>query len=151
MENLREEGKEMRGSIFAFLGGSFLALQSVANSRISQDIGTWQTATITQLTGFLTAFIILLCVRDRKWQGFKQVNPFYLAGGALAAVIIYSNVTAIQRIGVTLTVSALLISQLSLTFFIDYHGWFGVVKQKMRLPQIIGIGLMIAGVLILKF
>ncbi|MBD0384435.1 DMT family transporter [Paenibacillus sedimenti] len=141
----------MRGSLFAFFGGAFITLQGVANSRISQDIGTWQAATITQLTGFVMALLILLFVRDRNWQGFKQVKPIYLLGGAFGAVIIFSNVTAIQQIGVTLTISALLISQLSLTFLIDSNGWFGVVKQKMKLPQFIGIGMMIAGVVLLRF
>jgi transporter family-2 protein len=141
----------MGGSLFAFLGGACITLQGVANSRISQDIGTWQAATITQLTGFIMALLILMFVRDGKWQRFKQVKPLYLTGGALGAIIIFSNVTAIQQIGVTLTMSALLIAQLSLTFLIDSTGLFGVVKQKMRLPQFIGIGMMIAGMLILKF
>src|SRR6478752_4004569 len=99
----------MRGILFAFLGGALITLQGVANSRISHDIGTWQAATITQLTGFLMALLILIFVRDGKWQRFKQVEPLYLTGGALAAVIIFSNVTAIQQIGVTLTIAALLI------------------------------------------
>ncbi|MFD0698060.1 DMT family transporter [Paenibacillus sp. GCM10027628] len=141
----------MRGSIFAFFGGAFITLQGVANSRISQDIGTWQTAAITQLTGFIMALMILMFVRDRKWQGFKRVKPLYLSGGAFGAVIIFSNVTAIHQIGITLTISALLIAQLCLTFLIDINGWFGVLKRKMRAPQFIGIGMMIAGVLILKF
>ncbi|MNI57254.1 hypothetical protein D3C73_1123060 [compost metagenome] len=81
----------------------------------------------------------------------KKVKPLYLTGGGLAAFIIFSEVTAIQHIGVTLTISALLIAQLFLTFLIDINGWFGVAKQKMRLPQFLGIGMMIAGVIILKF
>ncbi|MNO12358.1 hypothetical protein D3C76_19660 [compost metagenome] len=141
----------MKGIIFAFIGGACITLQGVANARISQDIGTWQAATITQFTGFVMALMILLFVRDGKKQGFKQVKPLYLIGGALAAFVIFSEVTAIQGIGVTLTISALLIAQLCLTFVIDINGWFGVVKQKMRLPQFIGIGMMIAGVVILKF
>ncbi|MEK5237183.1 DMT family transporter [Paenibacillus sp. FSL L8-0470] len=141
----------MRGIIFAFLAGACITLQGVANARISQDIGTWQAATITQLTGFIMAFIILLFVRDGKKQGFKLVKPLYLTGGAFAAFVIFSEVTAIQNIGVTFTISALLIAQLFLTFLIDSNGWFGVVKQKMRLPQFIGIGMMILGVVILKF
>lgn len=140
----------MRGILFAFLGGALITLQGVANSRISHDIGTWQAATITQLTGFLMALLILIFVRDGKWQRFKQVEPLYLTGGALAAVIIFSNVTAIQQIGVTLTIAALLIAQLCLTFLIDINGWFGVVKQKMRVPQVIGILMMIAGIVILR-
>lgn len=75
----------MRGSLFAFLGGACITLQGVTNSRISQDIGTWQSATITQLTGFIMALLILIFVRDGKWQRFKQVKPLYLTGGALGA------------------------------------------------------------------
>ncbi|HEY2420059.1 MAG TPA: DMT family transporter [Neobacillus sp.] len=141
----------MRGSLYAFLGGAFITLQGVANSQISQSIGIWQAATITQLTGFLMALLILLFVRDGKLHGFKQVKPLYLTGGAFAAVIIFSNVMAIQQMGVTLTIAAVLIAQLCLTFLIDSYGWFGVVKQKMRLPHFIGIGMMIIGVVILKF
>ncbi|WP_054955305.1 DMT family transporter [Paenibacillus dakarensis] len=140
----------MRGIIFAFLGGACITLQGVANARISQDIGTWQAAAITQLTGFVMAFIIMLFLKQGNWKGFKQVKPLYLSGGALAAIIIFSEVTAIQKIGVTFTIAALLIAQLFLTFIIDINGWFGVVKKKMRLPQFIGIGMMIAGVIILK-
>ncbi len=139
----------MRGIIFAFLGGAFITLQGVANARISQDIGTWQAATITQFTGFIAALVILLFVRDGKWQGFKQVKPLYLLGGSFAAVIIFTNVTAIQQIGVTFTMSAVMIAQLGITFVIDINGWFGVVKQKMRMPQFIGIGMMVVGVVIL--
>jgi transporter family-2 protein len=141
---------KMSGILFAFLAGAFITLQGVANSRIGQDIGTWQAATVTQLTGFLMAMLILLFVRDRKLQMFKQVKPIYLTGGAFAAVIISSNITAIHHIGATLTIAVVLIAQLSLTFFIDIKGWFGVVKMKMRLPQFIGIAIMIAGVMILR-
>jgi bacterial/archaeal transporter family-2 protein len=141
----------MKGCLFAILGGAFITLQGVANTRISDDMGTWQAATVTQFTGFVVALLVSLFVRENKWQGFKQVNPLYLIGGAFAAIVIFGNVTSIQKIGVTLSISAILISQLTLTFIIDSNGWFGQVKQRMRLPQFIGIGLMIAGVVILRF
>ncbi|MWV42899.1 EamA-like transporter family protein [Paenibacillus sp. HJL G12] len=141
----------MKGIIFAFLGGAFITLQGVANSRISQGIGTWQAAALTQFTGFVAALIVLLAMRDVNWQGFKQVKPLYLSAGAYAAVIIFSNVTAIQHVGVTLTVALVIIAQLALTFLMDHYGWFGLQKKRMRLPQFIGLVMMIAGVVILKF
>ncbi|MDR6716646.1 DMT family transporter [Paenibacillus sp. 2003] len=140
----------MRGIIFALLGGACITLQGVANTRISTDMGTWQAATITQLTGFILAALTLMFVRDTNLQGLKQVKPMYLAGGAFGAIIIFSEVTAIQQIGVTFTISALLIAQLFLTFLVDSNGWFGVVKQKMKLPQFLGIALMVTGVIIMK-
>ncbi|MET3207159.1 UNVERIFIED_CONTAM: transporter family-2 protein [Paenibacillus sp. PvR008] len=140
----------MRGILFAFLGGACITLQGVANTRISQDIGTWQAATVTQLTGVILAALVWMFTRDGSLAEMKQVKPMYLWGGAFAAIIIFSEVTAIQHIGITFTISALLIAQLCLTFLVDINGWFGVVKQKMKLPQFIGIGMMIAGVIILK-
>lgn len=141
----------MKGILFALMGGAFITLQSVANARISQDIGMWQTAALTQLTGFITALVILLATRDRSWREFKNVKPLYLLGGAFAALILSSNVVAIQLVGVTLTTSATLIAQLGAAFIIDGKGIFEVPKQDMKLPQFIGIGLMIAGVMILQF
>ncbi|MWJ30584.1 MULTISPECIES: DMT family transporter [Saccharibacillus] len=140
----------MRGILFAFLGGACITLQGVANARISEDIGTWQAATVTQLTGFLMALLIYAFVRDGDLGGYRKVKPLYLAGGAFGAVIIYSEVTAIQHIGVTFTISALLIAQLLVTFLIDTFGWFGRPKSKMGAPQFIGLALMIGGVLVMK-
>lgn len=141
----------MKGSLFAFLGGAFITLQGVANTRISQDIGTWQTASITQFTGFLASLLILMIARDKKWKRLKNVKPLYLTSGAFAAIIIFSNVASIEYVGVTLSISVLLIAQLSLTFLIDGKGWFDIPKQKMRLPQFVGIAMMVVGVVILRF
>lgn len=140
----------MKGILFAILGGACITLQGIANTRISGSIGTWQAATLTQFTGFFVAFIILMCVGAGKWRELRQVKPLYLAGGSFAAIIIFSNVTAIQQIGVTLMVSMLLIAQLGMTFIIETNGFFGLKKQKINGAQLIGIGMMISGVFLLK-
>lgn len=140
----------MKGILFAILGGAFITLQGVANSTISSDLGTWQAATLTQGTGFVAALLILLMVREGNVKGYAKVKPWYLFGGALAAIIIFGNVTAIHRVGVTMSVAVVLIAQLCQTFVIDGKGWFGVAKQRMGVAQFLGIGLMILGVVILK-
>ncbi|MFD2701398.1 DMT family transporter [Paenibacillus shunpengii] len=140
----------MKGILYAALGGACITLQGIANAKISADVGTWQAATITQLTGFILALFILMLVRDRSWKELKNVKPLYITGGAMGAIIIFSEVSAIQQVGVTLTISALLIAQLSLTYLIDTNGWFGVIKRKITLPGLIGIAMMISGVIILK-
>jgi bacterial/archaeal transporter family-2 protein len=150
-KKLNMESVNMKGSIFALLGGAFITIQGVANTAISENIGTWQAATLTQLTGFIAALLVLLIIKDGKWAEIKRVKPLYLIGGTFAAIVIFSNVKSIQLIGVTLTIAAVLIAQLAITFLVDGKGWFDVKKQKMALPQFIGIAMMIAGVLILSF
>ncbi|TCP57908.1 transporter family-2 protein [Tumebacillus sp. BK434] len=141
----------MRGILFAFAGGALITLQGVANARISADVGAWQAAAMTQFTGCLAALLfVLLLQRDGSWHGLKQVRPLYLTGGTFGAVVVFGNIAAIQQIGVTVTVAAVLIAQLCLTFWIDKGGWFGVAKQQTGWRQVIGIGMMIAGVMIMK-
>ncbi|MCI3919557.1 DMT family transporter [Paenibacillus sp. TRM 82003] len=139
----------MKGIVFAWLAGAFITLQGVANARISSEIGTWQAATLTQCTGFAAALLLCLFARDAQWRSLKQVKPMYAFGGALAAIIIFSNVEAIRSVGVTFTISAVLIAQLCLTFLVDGNGWFGVPKRKLRLPHALGIGLMAIGIVVL--
>lgn len=141
----------MRGVLFAISGGFFLTLQSVANARISSQIGMWQAATLTQFTGFVVALLVMLVLRDRTYIEMRHVNPLYLSGGAFAAIILFSNMTAVHKLGVTMTISLFLIAQLALALVIDWRGWFGMVRRKLNGAQLIGVFMMIAGVIILKW
>lgn len=141
----------MRGVLFAISGGFFLTLQSVANARISSQIGTWQAATLTQFTGFVVALLVMLVLRDRTYVEMRHVKPLYLSGGAFAAIILFSNMTAVHELGVTMTISLFLIAQLALALVIDWRGWFGMVRRKLKGVQLIGVFMMIAGVILLKW
>ncbi|MBR2077720.1 DMT family transporter [Exiguobacterium profundum] len=141
----------MRGVLFAISGGFFLTLQSVANARISSQIGTWQAATLTQFTGFVVALLVMLVLRDRTYVEMRHVKPLYLSGGAFAAIILFSNMTAVHKLGVTMTISLFLIAQLALALVIDWRGWFGMLRRKLNGAQLIGVFMMIAGVILLKW
>lgn len=69
----------------------------------------------------------------------------------LAAVVLYSNMTAVHRMGVTLTIGIFLIAQLVAAVMIDSKGWFDMAKQRIGRTQIAGLLLMIAGVIVLKW
>lgn len=140
----------MKGVIFALLAGTFITLQGVINSRISQDIGTLPAITVTQFAGFCLAFVILLFVRDGHITQLKKVKPLYLFAGAFGLLIIYNEVTAIHLIGVTVTMSVILVAQIVMAFLIDVKGWFGLDQQNFALPQFIGVTMMIVGVLIMQ-
>ncbi|MBT2571708.1 DMT family transporter [Planococcus sp. ISL-110] len=141
----------MKGIFFALAGGFFLTFQSVANATISDNIGTWQAATMTQFTGFVLALMIVLLLRDQSYRNLTQVPLLYASGGMLAAVVLYSNMTAVHRMGVTLTIGVFLIAQLVTAVLIDGKGWFDMAKQKIGRAQIAGLVLMIAGVIVLKW
>jgi len=140
----------MKGIIYAFLAGTCITLQGVVNSRISQDIGTFHAITITQFTGFILALTILLFTRDGTFSQVKRVKLPYLFAGAFGLLIIFNEVTSIHKIGVTLTMAVILIAQIITAFLIDARGYFGIEKIDLSVPQFVGIGMMIAGVMIIQ-
>ncbi|WP_411342399.1 DMT family transporter [Paenibacillus sp. WLX1005] len=140
----------MKGVIFSLLAGIFLGLQGIVNSHTGQFVGTWKAVIINQLGGFILAGIIMLFMRNNHWTGLLQVKKLYWFSGAFAAVIVFSNITSMHRIGATLTIAILLISQLCMTFTIDSRGWFGTIRQRVSITHLLGIGLMIIGVIVLR-
>lgn len=141
----------MKGIFFALAGGFFLTFQSVANATISDSIGTWQAATMTQFTGFVLAILIVIVLRDRSYWNLKNVPLLYASGGLLAAIVLYTNMTAVHRMGVTLTIGIFLIAQLLTAVLVDAKGWFDMAKQRIGVTQIAGLLLMIVGVVVLKW
>jgi transporter family-2 protein len=141
----------MKGILFALAGGFFLTFQSVANATISGQIGTWQAAAMTQMTGFVLAVLIVLLLRDKSYKQIRGVSPLYASGGLLAALVLFSNMTAVHRMGVTLTIGVFLIAQLVAAVLIDQKGWFETSKKKIGRTQAAGVLLMIAGVVVLKW
>lgn len=143
--------KRLKGIFFALAGGFFLTFQSVANATISGSIGTWQAATMTQFTGFVLAILIVIVLRDRSYWNLKNVPLLYASGGLLAAIVLYTNMTAVHRMGVTLTIGIFLIAQLLAAVLVDAKGWFDMAKQRIGVTQIAGLLLMIVGVVVLKW
>jgi bacterial/archaeal transporter family-2 protein len=139
----------MKGVIYACLGGAFLTLQGAANAAIGESIGTWQAAALTQGTGFVAALILVWLVGDKSWRNFKLVKPAYRFGGAFAAFILFSNITAFHRNGAALTVSTILIAQITVTLIMEKIGWFGSVSLHLRSSQWVGVGFMVIGILCL--
>lgn len=141
----------MKGVLYACLGGMFLTLQGTANATIGEHIGTWQAAALTQGTGFAAALLIVWLTGDRSWRKLTKVKLPFLFGGAFAAFILFSNITAFHHNGAAVTVSAVLIAQIITTLIMEKAGWFGTVPIRLKNPQWIGLGLMILGILCLSF
>ncbi|WP_322906012.1 DMT family transporter [Paenibacillus campi] len=141
----------MSGVVFAILAGFFVALQGIVNAHTGTVVGTWHAVMINQLGGFVLAGTIWLCRGGGGWRQMVEVKRLYWFGGAFAAIIVFSNITAMHYVGATLTVAALLIAQLCMTFLIDARGWFDTIKQQVGRAQWLGIALMVTGVVLLRF
>ena len=141
----------MKGIVYACLAGAFLTLQGTANAAIGDRIGSWQAAALTQGTGFIAALLLVWLGRKASWRSLKEVKLPYLFGGAFAALILISNITAFHMNGAAVTVASVLFAQITVTLIMEKSGWFGRTVLRMGAPQWAGLGLMAVGIICLTF
>lgn len=128
-----------------------MSLQGVFNTRVSEKVGLWETNVFVQGTGFIVTLVILLIVGNGNIKAIKQVNKLYLLGGFLGAIIIFSVMQGITKMGPTCSIAIILVAQLLSAGVIDRFGMFGAQQIKFALSKFIGIGIMIAGIIIFKW
>lgn len=140
----------MIGVLISILSGVTMTLQGVFNTRLGEKIGSWETNVFVQGTGFILTLIILFIAGKGSFKNIKSVNKLYLLGGALGVIIIFTVMQGISKLGPTCAISIILLAQLTSAAIVDAFGLFGTEKLTFGLSKYIGIGLMIAGIILFK-
>jgi transporter family-2 protein len=125
--------------------GSLMALQGTFNSALGKIIGYIEGTLIVQLTGAITAGILIWIVGNGDWNKSYAVPWYAWLGGILGVGIILGVIAGISRLGVGLATSAIIAAQLITAYLIDYCGWFGVERLPFTLPKLAGISLIVVG------
>lgn len=120
----------MQGVVFALMSGLFIALQGIFNARLATGVGPWLSVLIVHFVGLMGCLVIYSFVRDRKIGGFRQLPWIYASGGLIGVLVVVTELTAIQKLGMTWAMCLLLVAQILCAFVIDLKGWFGVLKNK---------------------
>jgi transporter family-2 protein len=140
----------MLGALFSLLAGVLISLQSIFNTRAGDKIGLWETATFVHATGFIFALAIMLMFGNGSLKKLGEVDKLYLLGGIFGVIIIFSVIKGISLLGVTFSVSILLITQLIAATIIDTFGLFGSPQIKFDFTKPLGVFIMIIGIIIFK-
>ena len=137
--------------IFNIIAGLTMSVQGVMNTRLGEKVGVLETNAFVQGTAFLISLIIALLFGKGSFMTIVKVPWYYLLGGVLGAVITVTVMLGIGKISPTVAISVILISQLLTAALIDNFGIMGTEKVSFTFPKYIGVGLMIAGVVVFKF
>lgn len=141
----------MLGSIMSAIAGSAMALQGVINTRLNEKIGLYEANVFSQATALAFGLIAMWILGKGDLAGVIKVNKWYWLGGVLGTVIIITVMLGIGHLSPTRATSIILISQLLVAAIIDAFGLFGTEKVPFTFSKWIGLGFMIAGVLLFKW
>lgn len=138
------------GFIFSIIAGAAMSIQGVMNTRLGDKIGLYESNVFVQGTAFLFSLIALFFLGKGNFKDITQVNKLYLLGGLIGLVITITVMLGVGKLSPTIAISTILISQLLVAAIIDAFGLMGSEKVAFTWTKYLGIGLMIAGVLIFK-
>ena len=139
------------GIISAIISGAAMSIQGVMNTRLSDKIGLLESNAFVQGTAFLLSFIAVLFFGKGHFDLITKTKPVYLFGGVLGLLITLTVMISIKNLNPTTGISIILISQLLVAVIIDAFGILGSEKIAFTPYKILGVLLMIAGVILIKW
>ena len=141
----------MFGLIMSIIAGAAMSFQGVINTRLSEKIGLYESNVFAQGTALLLGLIAMWFLGKGDITQITQVGKVYWLGGVFGVVIIITVMLAIGSLSPTHAIAIILISQLFTAALIDAFGLLGTDKAPFCWTKWLGLGLMIAGVLIFQW
>ena len=138
------------GFIFSAIAGAAMSIQGVMNTRLSDKIGLYESNVFVQGTAFLFSLIAVWFLGKGNFKEIGQVNKLYLLGGLIGLVITITVMLGVGKLGPTVAVSTILISQLLVAAIIDAFGLMGSEKIAFTWTKYLGLALMLGGVILFK-
>lgn len=138
----------MMGFLFGAAAGALMSIQGAMNTRLGEKIGLWETTALVQGIGFLLSLIIAWIGGKGSIDNLANTNKFYLLGGVLGVGITLFVMLAMKNLGASVSVSAILISQLLIAAILDAFGFLGLEKVPFGWNKYVGLLVMIGGLLL---
>jgi transporter family-2 protein len=139
--------------VFAVLAGAMLPIQFGINAQLAGWLGSSVRAT---LVSFAVGTLVLLAVtlaafRDLPSGGKLADAPWWVwIGGLLGAFYVLGSVVTAPKLGAVTLVALILAGQTASSLLADHFGWVGFKEQPVTLGRLAGVGLVAAGVALVR-
>ncbi|MBB3871925.1 DMT family transporter [Brevundimonas mediterranea] len=134
------------------LAGGATALQAPTNARLASAVASpVNAAFISFAVGTTVLGIVAALMHTRPDFAAARALPWYAwLGGVYGACFVVAAAWGVPRLGVAMTITLMVGGQLLLSLILDHFGALGVPRQPLNLGRIAGVGLVLAGVLLVR-
>lgn len=142
----------MVGWIVALISGVLMSIQGVLNTEVTKQTSLWVSTGWVQLSALIVCITAWL-IRDRSSvTALMDVNPKYmLLGGVIGAFITLTVIVSMDQLGPARAAQLIVVSQIAAAYLIELFGLFGVDKANFQWSKVLGLGLSIIGIMIVKW
>lgn len=139
----------MIGFIIALISGALMSIQGVFNTGVTKQTGPWITNSFVQFTGFIVCLCIWFFV-ERKETGIVDLwqvhHKYMLVGGVIGAMITWTVILSMQKLGPAKAVLVIVISQIFVAYLIELFGLFGAQKLDFQWTKLLGVLVAVGGI-----
>jgi transporter family-2 protein len=136
-----------------FLAGALIATQAGVNSQLSRAVGhPVLAATISFVVGTVALSLCSLGVSG-AWAGRAALlaAPWWIwTGGLLGAVFVATTAWLAPVLGAATLLSVAIAGQMTFALVLDHYGLVGFPTRTMSPGRAIGVGLLVAGVVLIR-
>jgi transporter family-2 protein len=139
------------------MAGAAVAAQAVINAQLRLAAGSALWAMNISFAVSLAAGLAVLA----GGAAFARVAlpdsglwraPWWIwLGGLGGGVYVLLAVLLTHRLGAALLLAAGILGQIATSLLIDHFGWFGAPVHRLSVPRVVGAGLLVAGVALLRW
>ena len=146
----------MQAPILVFLtlllAGAATALQGPTNARLVTAAGSpLNAAFVSFAVGTVALGCLAVALQTRPDVGAMKALPWWAwMGGLYGCAFVVSAAWGVPRLGVAMTITLMVGGQLLLSLILDHFGALGVPRQPLNIGRIAGVGLVLAGVLLVR-
>lgn len=141
----------MLGFLCALAAGAAMSVQGVMNTRLGDKVGVLETNAMVQGVGFVLAILIAWIFGKGNIRLLPEAPWYSWLGGVIAPIITVTVMLSIKGLSPTVAISTILLAQLTVAALIDAFGWLGSEKLAFGWQKYVGVALMVAGVLMMKW
>jgi transporter family-2 protein len=136
----------------AFAGVSFVFQQAV-NANLRAELGYPFWAGFVSYLGGTIAMLVMVFVMREPWLSgpmIARTSALSWTGGVFGAIYIAISILLLPRIGAATLVALIVLGQMVASLAFDHYGILGIPVQPMGITRLLGAGLLVAGVVLVK-
>ena len=129
--------------------GLLVGLQPASNAALAEHVGDLGAAFVSLLlAAALIGLLLLVAGHPGRLTGITSIPPQDLIGALGGAVVVAVGLAAVSPLGagaVIAVIAVLVAGQVRISIVADRVGWFGLHQVPIGIGRLLGMGLIIAG------
>jgi transporter family-2 protein len=134
--------------------GVGVAIQPIVNTKLRGVVGDPMWAGVVQtLVGLASLLLVALAVRAPTpvTAGLASLPWWAWTGGMLGISYVVVTIVLPAKLGTALMFATIILGQFAASLVIDHYGWLGVPVVALTLTRVVGVVLLLAGVLLIRW